>query len=150
MSTAPKQEPAKTRVVESVRYPFTADEIRLLGEALAREAQTVFTLREQKKESTASFGVLIAEANGRVAGLTHKINEGYEMRDTECRVLPDVPRRGMKSIMRLDTGEIVREEAMTAEEMQDAFKFEELPVEEGEDPESQPRKRGRPSKGNVN
>jgi hypothetical protein len=135
-----KPEP-KPRQVEAVRYNFTLEEIRILGESLAREAQTVFTLREQKKEVSAALGSQITEANGRVASLTDKINQGYEMRDTECRTAMDTPRRGIKSIIRLDTGDAIREESMTAEEMQEAFRFEDMPP--AEDDESQPRKKGR-------
>ena len=53
------------------------------------------------------------------------------------------PRRGIKSIVRSDhPNVIVREENMTAAEMQDSFTFtkEDLPAE---DPESQPRKKGK-------
>jgi deoxyribodipyrimidine photolyase len=139
--------PSKPRLVESCRYNFTAEEIRHLGESLAREAQNVFTLRQEKKEISQSYASRIEEANGKVAALTDKINQGYEMRDTECRVELDRPRRGAKSIVRVDTGAVVREEAMTAAEMQEAFRFDDAPG--GEDEESQPRKR-RPRGGGVN
>jgi hypothetical protein len=134
-------------VLEQVKYTFTNEEKRVLGESLAREAQEVFSLRAQKKEVSSALAARIEEANGRVAATTDKINQGYEMRDAECVITFDVPRRGMKSYIRMDTHEAVREEAMTADELQETFAFTEtgvLPPDE----EAQPfaKRRGRPPK----
>jgi hypothetical protein len=117
------------RLYESVKYVFTRVEITELGEALAREAQTVFDLRDQKKTMTAELGAAIKSAEGRVGALTDKINFGFEMREVECMVLMETPRPGMKRIYRVDTQETLREEPMTAQEMQGAFGFS-----EGNDP----------------
>lgn len=143
-------------VTEQVRYVFTSDEKAVLGESLAREAQAVFDLQSQKKEVTSSLAAAIEAANGRVRLITDKMNQGYEMRDQECVVTFDIPRRGMKSYIRMDTHEAVREEPMTAAELQDTFAFNEPGEAEGgvppPDEEAQPyqRKRGRPPKQGVN
>lgn len=150
-------------VVEQVKYAFTMEEKRILGETLAREAQDVFSLQTQKKEVVSSITARIDEAQGRVKITTDKINQGYEMRDAECVVTYDVPRRGMKSYIRIDTHEAVREEPMTAGELQETFAFteaaEEAPQPADEetppapaDEEAQPfqKRRGRPPKHEVN
>lgn len=113
------------RLYESIRYVFTPDEIRELGEALAREAQTVFDLRAKKSTTAAAFGAQIKDADQRVADLTDRINNGYEMREVECMTLMETPRPGMKRIIRIDTNEAIRDEAMTAAEMQRSFGFTE-------------------------
>jgi hypothetical protein len=46
------------------------------------------------------------------------------MRDMDCLIVLNTPRSGVKSITRADTGEIVREENMTPEEMQRALPFD--------------------------
>jgi len=113
------------RLYESIKYTFGQDEIRVLGEGLAREAQTVFDLKAQKKSVVASLSASIEAASNRVADLTTKINNGYELREVECLAMMETPRPGMKRIIRLDTNETVREEAMTMQEMQRDFGFPE-------------------------
>jgi len=111
------------RLYESIKYTFGKDEIRELGESLAHEAQTVFDLKAQKKSTNTSMNASIENANNRVADLTTKINNGYELREVECLVMMETPRAGMKTIIRIDTNEKVREEAMTMAEMQQNFGF---------------------------
>lgn len=111
------------RLYESIKYTFLPDEIRALGEGLARENQTIYDLREQKTNVVASLTASIKEAESRAADTTKKINNGYEMREVECLAMLETPRPGMKRIIRLDTNEMVREEAMTMNEMQQGFGF---------------------------
>jgi plasmid maintenance system antidote protein VapI len=113
------------RNYESVKYTFNGEEVRELGEALAREAQTVYDLREQKKAATSDFTAKIEAANKRVCDLFLRINNGYELREVECLHMMDLPRPGMKRIIRTDTNETIREEAMTMQEMQGSFGFQE-------------------------
>ena len=113
------------RLYEAIKYTFKSDELRELGEGLAREAQNVFDLRAEKSSTVASYGASIKSAEKRVADLTTKINNGFEMREVECLTMLETPRPGMKRIIRLDTNETVREEAMTVAEMQQGFGFTE-------------------------
>jgi hypothetical protein len=117
------------RLYEAVKYTFSQTEIRELGEALAREAQNVFDLRERKSSVVAELTAQIKQANGRVAELTTRINNGYELREVECMIMLETPRPGMKRIIRIDTNDTIREEPMTAAEMQGSFGFN-----EGNDP----------------
>ncbi|HEY6371267.1 MAG TPA: hypothetical protein VIX37_11865 [Candidatus Sulfotelmatobacter sp.] len=111
------------RLYEAVKYMFSPDEIRELGEALAREAQTVFDLREQKKTVSAELVASIKSVEHRVGELTDKINFGFEMREVECMVMLETPRPGMKRIIRIDNNEMIRDEPMTSAEMQGSFGF---------------------------
>jgi hypothetical protein len=120
------------RQYESLKYVFNANELRDLGEQLAREAQRVFDLEAEKKATTASYGASIKAANNRVADLAEKMNNGYELRDVECMVMLEDPRPGQKRIIRLDTNETVRVEPMTMGEMQNSFGFTEPGEPEGE------------------
>jgi hypothetical protein len=137
MSTKKPEEPRRSW--ESVRYDFTRDELRALGMDLAVETQMVYDLQQKKKELAAQMKVAILEAEGRCGKLALKLNQRYEMREAECTVMMHTPRAGMKSTVRVDNGEVVREEKMTAEEMQEKLPFEALK----EDDESQPRKGGK-------
>jgi len=110
---------------EAIKYTFDENEIRKLGEALARDTQVVFDLRERKASEAATLSAAIKTAEQRVGDLTTKINSGFEMREVECMVLMEIPRPGMKRIIRIDTNEQVRDEPMTMQEMQGNFGFAE-------------------------
>ena len=112
-----------TRTYESIKYTFTQDEIRELGEQLAREAQVVFDLQAGKSAVAAEFSGKIKAANKRVAELSEKVNNGYELREVECMAMLEDPRPGMKRIIRIDTNETIRVEAMSVKEMQGSFGF---------------------------
>jgi hypothetical protein len=132
-----EQAKPERRSIESVQYNFSADELRVLGERLARESQMVSDLRQKKKELAASMAVSINESDSYIAELARKINEGHEYRDAECTALLNTPRVGVKSIVRVDTGEVIREDRMTVEELQEKLAFD-APKE---DDESQPYKK---------
>ena len=111
------------RLHEQLKYTFSADEQRELGAALAREAQGIYDLRAEKTEATAAITARIKSAEKRAADLTVKINNGYELREVEVMHMLEEPRPGMKRIIRADTGEHLRDEPMTAAEMQSSFGF---------------------------
>lgn len=112
------------RTIESVRWPLTAAEIRQLGADLAHQTRECIRIESDKKVATAALASAKKEAEARCADLSLKIQNGYEMRDTECLVYFSVPQPGIKRIVRADDPDsIVREEPMTAAEMQAAFDF---------------------------
>lgn len=116
---------AEKRHYETLKFTFSADEIRELGQQLARETQGVYDLETRKKELDAELGASIKSANGRIADITKRLNNGYEMREIEVIVLFDEPKQGMKRIIRVDNNEHLRDEAMTFDEMQRGFGFSE-------------------------
>lgn len=111
------------RAIESVRYPFDATELRQLGADLAHRTREAIRIENDKKVATSSFTAAKKEVEAQCAELSLKIENGYEMRDAECMVYFSTPRPGFKTIVRADNNEVVREEPMTAEEMQAAFEF---------------------------
>lgn len=111
------------RLYEPIKYAFSGEEIRALGEALARENQTIYDLREQKASAVASLTASIKAANKRAADLTAKINNGYELREVEVLAMLETPRPGLKTIVRIDNNEEIRVEPMTLQEMQGSFGF---------------------------
>jgi hypothetical protein len=106
------------RKYESVKFTFGATDIQELGQQLARENEAVYKLERKKKEVDADLAAQLKSANARAEETTRKLNNGYEMREVEVLHMMDEPRTGMKRIIRLDTNEHLRDEAMTFEEMQ--------------------------------
>lgn len=111
------------RQFESVPYKFTREEIHQLGQDLARANQQIYDLRGEKVTAVASLGAAIKAAEKCAADLTTKINQKFEMRSVEVIAVMDRPKVGAKTIVRSDSGEELRTEAMTLEEQQASLDF---------------------------
>lgn len=114
---------ADKRQFESIKFSFSADELRDLGLQLARENQAVYTLESKKKLDSTEIASQIKAANSRAEATTLKLNNGYEMRECEVLVMFDEPIEGHKRTVRLDTNAVVRDEPMTADEKQRGLDF---------------------------
>jgi hypothetical protein len=114
----------ENRQYEPVKYPFSDQEIRELGEALARENQVLIDLRDARTAQMAASNAAIKESLKLAAELTQKINNRYELREVEVIWMPDNPKPGTKALMRVDRPDIVvRYEPMTPAEMQGSLGF---------------------------
>jgi hypothetical protein len=112
------------RTYEEVKYQFSADERQDVAQQLARECQHAFELEAQRKAMMAELGGQIKAAENRVAELSVLVNNGYEMRSVEVLHIMDEPLPGTKRVVRVDTGELLREEKMSFAELQRGFPFE--------------------------
>lgn len=112
------------RQYEAIKFTYGSTDLQEMGAKLARENQNVYDLEARKKEIDADLASQIKAANGRVSDITTRLNNGYEMREVEVMVLYDTPRAGLKRVLRIDTNEALREEAMTLAEMQRGFAFD--------------------------
>ena len=109
---------------EWLKYSFSEAEIKELAKKLAYETRTLEELEDQKKSVVSDFSNKITRVKASLSGLANNINNGYDFRNIDCEVLLNSPEAGQKSIVRLDTGEIVRVEDMTQNEKQEKL-FEE-------------------------
>ena len=105
-------------ITEDVKYTFTREERLEHEDELAQATQKVFALETEKSETNSLLNSQLKTANNRVADLSRKISQGFEMRPTEVLVVLNEPVSGMKRIINLSTSEVLREEAMTPEELQ--------------------------------
>lgn len=113
----PKKKPVE--ITEFLRYEFTEDEIKEKGAALARSVQQQQLAQEEQKAAAAQFKERIERYNSEIGRYSREVSNGYEMRNIKCRVTFHTPTEGTKRIVRLDTGELVREMAMDGRELQD-------------------------------
>lgn len=102
----------------SLRCTFTHDELLEQAKLLAEANRQKQRLEDDKKNIVAEYTSRIASKTLDVAVFSEKVTNGYEHRDVECRVVYDVPKAGMKTIYRNDTGEKVDERQMNDEERQ--------------------------------
>jgi len=103
---------------EFLKYIFSHDEIHEKGSELARLNSEAAKISDEKKSVTSSFKAQLDEKNAQIGVIGQHINNGYEHRYVECEIHYNDPNTGMKTIYRKDTGEVVKKETMTAEEMQ--------------------------------
>lgn len=120
--TAPEK--IKTRKTsEYLRYDFTEQEFVEHARQLGRMNQELSRTEERKKTVTAELAADVKRHQDEVQSQSRLVSNGYEYRDVECEVRFHDPEKGKKTIVRLDSGEVVRAAFMTGEEMQEAFEF---------------------------
>jgi hypothetical protein len=103
---------------------FTGEELEQKGQDMSATMLEYDDVEERKKVSAKEFSEQMKELRGRMRSLSKQIRRKGEERAVECGVQMHNPTVGFKTIVRLDTGEIVKTEPMTDEERQDNL-FEE-------------------------
>lgn len=86
----------------------------MLVETVARKDEVA----SAKRTVTKDFNDKLTALDERQRQLAHVIRTGIETRLVACELLFHTPAEASKRTIRLDTGEVVREEAMTAAECQ--------------------------------
>ncbi len=100
-----------------LKYAFTEEEVRELGAKLAKTFSDHSETENRLKSVSTQIKSEITMLEGLMASMAEKIRSGYEHRDIECKKDFNY-RLGSVSITRLDTGEIIEERPMEAEEKQ--------------------------------
>lgn len=125
------EETPKT-VSEYLKHHFTAEERLKLSEQLSQAVMERSAAEEELQTVKADFKSRITRAEATIADCARKINTGYEMRSVECELVKDFATNTVR-YRRLDTGEIVRERAMTAVERQRSLELVSPPATEEPD-----------------
>lgn len=112
----------KKNVVEELPCPLTDEETLEMSSKLAGLHQQKLEVEGKKKEAVNDFGVRIKKIDAEVHLLSNNIYSGKETRNVECRMDYDWP-AGKKTLVRLDTGEVVREEVISDFERQQHMEF---------------------------
>lgn len=103
---------------EWLPYTFSEQEKRDIASKLAQANQALSELNDRKAQVAADFKAQITATESVIAKESRRYTNGYEFRDVDCDVLFDKPSHGLKTIVRKDTGEVVKEREMTSEDMQ--------------------------------
>lgn len=108
-----------TQTIEKqLRYDFSAEENTANAKLLARTNQQLDESIEKRKRVNADLKADEARIAESITKLSRYVNDGYDFRQVACKVLFDNPRDGMKTIVRVDTGEIVETISMEDHERQ--------------------------------
>jgi hypothetical protein len=121
----------QSTITENVKHDFGPVEFQDLGRRLAEATQKVDDLTQTKKQIVKDYDAQIEAQKADVLVLSRKLTNGYEMQRTECWVRYHDPVQAKKTIIRKDTGEVVRVEDMTPSECQEVL-FEEPTAKETE------------------
>lgn len=108
---------------ELLRCDFAPDEWAESARQLATATRLRAELEQEKKEIDSQYKAKIEEQIGRASKLAALLGAGYEMRNVPCEINVDKPEPGQATIVRRDTGEIVRTRPMTDMERQAVLDF---------------------------
>jgi hypothetical protein len=107
------------KTVEALFCEFTDAELEQKGQELSTTMLKYDEVEAAKKVATAEFTDEMKGLRGSMRGLSQAIRKRGEVRPVDCKVVFHVPEIGIKRTVRLDTGEVVREEAMSTDERQE-------------------------------
>ena len=119
-AVAPKP-PKKTE--QSLRVKFTEEEVVKLARKLAEKNAEAEQADNDKKAVTKQLAAKCEGIAAQVSEISGKINAGFEYRTVQCETTYDDPKPGMKTTRRLDTLEVIEQEAMTLAELQQELPF---------------------------
>lgn len=114
----------KKEIEELLRCELTEDELKQIGEKLAKNVQEKTRLENAKKAMMADYKAKIDSVNADIVQGSNRIKDKCEDRMIICTKEYDFSKFTIK-ITRTDTGEIVSERAMTLSEKTEETLFEE-------------------------
>lgn len=107
--TEPPAQPKRTTPgLEWLQVRYTMAERLDLAEKLARCQASIEQAEDQKKATDAQHKDLVTRLETERRSLTRKLTAGGEMRNVDCTWLLGDPTPSEKTLVRLDTGEVVR------------------------------------------
>jgi hypothetical protein len=113
----------RDKVTEYLKYDFSLQENGENAQALARKNRALAEFGLKKKALSSDLKKEEDDINGEIAKLARFVTDAYDFRMIDCRVMFDSPEDGMKTIVRIDTGEVVRSERMSDDEKQRDLPF---------------------------
>lgn len=131
----PEPIPAEPEVVpdkeysQQLRVDLTDHELTDRAKNLANEQNKLDQEKTDKKRSSAEFGSRIKAIESNLTKLAYTVSTGYELREVRCGMFFDTPEKGKKSLIRLDTKEVVSVEEMSTIDRQLALPISETVVE---------------------
>lgn len=115
---------------EYLRYDFTKEELSAIASKMARDHQSAQKLEEEKKVVVAQFKSNIEALISQISEASRLLTNGYEHRNVDCLWMFNNPQDGIRTMVRKDTGEVVRTAKMSTEEMQETLPFGNRPLVE--------------------
>lgn len=127
-----KPKPRTTPGLEWLQVRYTMAERLDLAEKLARCQSAIEQAEDQKKATDAQHKDLVTRLETERRSLTRKLTAGGEMRNVDCTWLLGDPTPTEKTLVRMDTGEVVRTVPMIGTDFQEEIPETLAAAESGE------------------
>ena len=124
-------------IKEQVKVKLFDQDKAAMGVDLAQVCQEIDDVEAAKKASNKDFAATLETLTNKKDDLQHKINRGYELKEMDCMWVMSTPGPGQKTLVRADTNEEVRVEAMTMADAQLGMNLQ-SPSEEEPPAEAEP------------
>lgn len=98
---------------EQLKVKLYDQDLMVKAKEMAAAQQELNKAEDEKSQAVSSLNATIKGLRAKVDDLSVAITNGYELRMVDCTIMFDTPRPGMKTIIRTDSGEEVRQELMT-------------------------------------
>ena len=108
---------------EKLRVQYTDAELLEIGKKLAETAREKEALEDEKKSIMKGYGSRLDGLAAKISELSNNLSSGFNHRDVTVETTYGDPGPGKKTTRRLDTGAVLRVEAMTLAEMQSELPF---------------------------
>lgn len=102
---------------EYLKHVFSVDEKKELATILAEKVLELQGCEDEKKAIMSQFKSKIDQTQAEINSAASKLRSGYEMRVTECEIIPDYENK-VFCYYRTDNSELVRKKAMTQDDLQ--------------------------------
>jgi hypothetical protein len=110
---------ANKKITLTLFCGFTHDEIEERGQEISTAVLEYSKLSDDKSATVKQYNETLTRIESRIADLAKSIRHKGVEKPTEVLVQFHRPVPGLKTMVRLDTGEIIRQEDMTTDEKQE-------------------------------
>jgi hypothetical protein len=108
------------KTTEYVKYHFSETEKKEIATEMAQKVTDLNGAEDEKKAIASDFKSRIDGLQANINAAATKLNNGYEMRNVDCTVIPDYE-RGVWLSVRDDNGQTARERKMSPDDKQRTF-----------------------------
>ncbi len=109
----------KTKVIQrELPVKLTDAEIIKYAKELSKNNSDWAEVELQKKSASADFQARINRLKSEIEVVGLKVSTGVEYRSVDCTWNFNTPKKGLKSLIRTDTGQNVAQEKLTSEDVQ--------------------------------
>lgn len=99
-------------ITRDLRYQYDEKEHVRLAEDLAHQILARDQAVRLFEVAKAAHKAAVENFESCIRDLSRKLSDGWEIRDVPCRLLPNEPAPGQRTIIRVDTGEVIAVENM--------------------------------------
>lgn len=99
-------------ITRELEVELTQEDKLKLGDKMSKKVQQINNLEGEKKEVVADYGKRIASRKQELTELSDQLKQGFTLEMVKCFYKNDTPVEGRKSLIRMDTMEVVEEAPM--------------------------------------